>query len=230
MNSCIAIVGHSGSGKSTLASLLLKLYSSPMRQPGFHSITLGGIGIRHLHTPTLRSLVTLVPQQPKLLADSIGANISYGLDSSSPLNTLDNIRGAAQAAGIDGFISSLPDGYGTVVGDGGIGLSGGQAQRVAIARSLIRQPRILILDEVTANLDEASADTIRWTIRRLVAAEQGLAVIIITHAKEMMEIAEKVIVMDHGSVVEEGPYPALLQKPGGKLRHMLTAGDTIRSR
>ncbi|OXV11503.1 hypothetical protein Egran_00736 [Elaphomyces granulatus] len=230
MNSCIAIVGHSGSGKSTLASLLLKLYPSPMCQPGFHTITLGGIGIRHLHTPTLRSLVTLVPQQPKLLADSIGANIGYGLPSSSPLNTLDNIRGAAQAAGIDEFISSLPNGYETVLGDGGICLSGGQAQQVAIARSLIRQPQILILDEVTASLDGESADTIKCTIRRLVAAERGLAVIIITHAREMMEIAENVIVMDHGSVVEEGPYNVLLQKPGGKLRHMLTADDTIRGR
>jgi ATP-binding cassette subfamily B (MDR/TAP) protein 1 len=168
----------------------------------------------------------LVPQQPKLLADSIAANISYGLHSSSPLNTLDNIRGAAQAAGIDEFISSLPNGYETVLGDGGICLSGGQAQRVAIARSLIRQPQILILDEVTASLDGESADIIKCTIRRLVAAERGLAVIIITHAREMMEIAENVIVMDHGSVVEEGPYHVLLQKPGGKLRHMLTADDT----
>lgn len=225
-NTCTAIVGRSGSGKSTIASLLLSLYEAPppSSKDGTATVTLGRIDIRHLHTPTLRSLMSIVPQQPTLFPDTISANISYGLDPSSPLNTMENIRAAAQAAGIHEFIESLPRGYATVVGDGGggIGLSGGQAQRVVIARALVRQPRILILDEATSSLDIESAEVIRQTVRRLVAdGKRGLTVIIITHAKEMMEIADNIVVVDQGRVVEEGPYHVLAKRPGGKLGQML---------
>lgn len=132
-----------------------------------------------------------------------------------------NIRAAAQAAGIDDFISSLPTGYQTMVGDGGVGLSGGQAQRVVIARALVRRPQILILDEATSALDAESAEVIRQTVKKLVASRQDLTVIIISHAKEMMEIADNIIMMEQGSVVEQGPYQELVGRPNGKLRALM---------
>ncbi|OAX84230.1 hypothetical protein ACJ72_01392 [Emergomyces africanus] len=229
-NSCTAIVGPSGSGKSTVASLLTALYPIRSSCPGdpVSTISLGGHDIRKIHTPTLRSLVSIVPQQPTLFPSSIRANISYGLDPSSPLTAIQNIRSAARAAGIDEFIISLPEGYDTMIGEGGLSMSGGQAQRVVIARALVRKPRILILDEATSNLDTLSAEQIRRTVRRLLRenGEPRLAVIIITHAVEMMEIADKIVVVDKGCVVEEGPYLEPMAKKEGKLRGLITLEKT----
>ncbi|OJJ40957.1 hypothetical protein ASPWEDRAFT_100010 [Aspergillus wentii DTO 134E9] len=220
-DSCTAIVGRSGSGKSTIASLLLSLYEAPLSKYGAPTISLGGVDIRNLHTPTLRSMISIVSQQPTIFLGTIHANISYGLDEDSPLSTLHNVRAAAKAAGIDEFISSLPSGYSTLIGDGGVGLSGGQAQRVVIARALVRRPQILILDEATSSLDRGSAEVIRQTVQKLVAAQLGLTVIIITHAREMMEISDNVIVMEEGAVIEEGGYYELLKRPGGALRALI---------
>ncbi|OJD17475.1 hypothetical protein AJ78_02448 [Emergomyces pasteurianus Ep9510] len=224
-NSCTAIVGPSGSGKSTIASLLTALYPiTPFQGDPRSTISLRGEDIRKIHTPTLRSLFSIVPQQPTLFPSSIRANIGYGLDPSSPLSTLQNIRSAARAAGIDEFITSLPEGYDTMIGDGGLSMSGGEAQRVAIARALVRKPRILILDEATSNLDTLSAEQIRRTVKRLLLenGEHGLAVIIITHAVEMMKIADKIVVVDKGCVIEEGPYLELMAKREGMLRRLIT--------
>ncbi|KAE8352917.1 P-loop containing nucleoside triphosphate hydrolase protein [Aspergillus coremiiformis] len=211
-NSCTAIVGRSGSGKSTIASLLLALYETPSGH--VPTILLGGFDIRKLHTPTLRSLVAIVSQQPTIFPGTIEANISYGLEEGSPLRTWRNVRDAAKAAGIDDFVSSLPEGYFTVIGDGGVGLSGGQAQRLVIARALVRRPQILILDEATSSLDPVSAEIIRHTVQELVTSQLGLTVIIITHAREMMEIADNVIVLERGCVIESGPYETLARRPG----------------
>lgn len=220
-NSYTAIVGRSGSGKSTIASLLLSLYEAPVSRDGRPTVTLGGQDISRLHVPTLRSQIAIVSQQPTIFPGSIHANISYGIDRHSPLASLHSVRAAAQAAGIDDFISSLPRGYFTVIGDGGVGLSGGQKQRVVIARALLRQPQILILDEATSSLDPAGAEVVRQTVRQLVSARRGLTVIIITHAKEMIEIADHVIVLDQGVVVEDGPYRVLAQRVGGKLYELI---------
>ncbi|KAL2870203.1 ABC transporter ATP-binding protein [Aspergillus lucknowensis] len=219
--SCTAIVGRSGSGKSTVASLLLSLYETPPSQRP--RISLGGVDIRNLHTPSLRSRISIVSQQPTIFPGTIQENIGYGLDPESPLSTLVSVRSAARAAGIDEFISSLPRGYQTVVGDGGVGLSGGQAQRVVIARALVRKPQVLILDEATSSLDPGSAETIRQTVQRLVAARKGLTVIIITHAREMMEIADNIVVLEEGRVVESGPFKTLSRRPTrvGKLRALI---------
>ncbi|KAL1976664.1 hypothetical protein VTN31DRAFT_2946 [Thermomyces dupontii] len=222
-NSCIALVGSSGSGKSTIISLLLGLYPTTT-SGGPHTppaITLGGTDITRIHLPTLRSQIAVVPQHPHLFADTIRANIAYGLDPTSRLNTAGNVIAAAEAAGIDDFIRSLPQGYMTPVGAGGMMLSGGQAQRVAIARALVRRPRVLVLDEATSNLDAESAEVIRQSVQRLRSAGQGLTVILVTHAREMMEIADQVVVMDQGTVVEQGPYEALLGRLGGRLREVL---------
>lgn len=230
-NTCTAIVGPSGSGKSTIASLLLALYpvnnnttSRLSRLNGL--LSLGGLDLREIHSPTLRSLISIVPQKPTIFPVSIRDNISYGLEHSSPYNTVANVRAAAKAAGIDEFISSLPAGYDTIIGDGGVGLSGGQAQRVVIARALIRRPRVLILDEATSSLDVESATVIKKTVSKLMAMRDarrggGLTVIIIAHAKEMMEVADRVVVVDQGTVVEEGPFEVLVHKRGGELRKLL---------
>lgn len=223
---CTAIVGRSGSGKSTIASLMLSLYEAPLPHVGGPSISLGGIDIRRLHTPTLRSMISIVSQQPTIFPGTVHANITYGLDETSPLCSAHSVSAAAKAAGIDDFISSLPRGYHTAIGEGGVGLSGGQAQRVVIARALMRQPQILILDEATSALDPSSAELIKQTVQELVAVRRHeLTVIIITHAKEMMEIADKIVVLEQGSVVEEGPYRVLAGRVRGKLRMMLEGGS-----
>ncbi|EED16479.1 ABC a-pheromone efflux pump AtrD [Talaromyces stipitatus ATCC 10500] len=224
-NSCSAIVGSSGSGKSTVISLLLGLYACPDPSPGQELIaplTLGGVDIRQLHMPTLRSMIGYVPQQPKLFADTIRANITYGLDPYSRFNSLKNIETAAVSAGIADFIYSLPEGYSTLIGEGGLTLSGGQAQRLVIARALVRHPRILILDEATSNLDAESAEIIRRSVRKLLATPgQGLTVIMVTHSRDMMEMADNVIVVDKGMVVEQGSFMGLMKRVNGRLRQML---------
>ncbi|KAJ6138200.1 ABC transporter integral membrane type 1 [Penicillium samsonianum] len=226
-NSCTALVGRSGSGKSTIASLLLSVYEAPASETGQPTVTLGGADILRLHVPTLRSQISIVSQQPTIFPGTIHENISYGLDQHSPLASSHSVRTAAQGAGIDDFISSLPRGYNTVIGDGGVGLSGGQKQRVVIARALLRQPQILILDEATSSLDPAGAEIVRQTVQQLVAVRQGLTVIIITHSKEMIEIANHVVVLDQGAVVEDGPYQALAKMNGGKLHALLSDPEEV---
>jgi ATP-binding cassette subfamily B (MDR/TAP) protein 1 len=225
-NTCTAIVGASGSGKSTIVSLLLGLYPPGLSKSDPPSLTIGGRDIRSLDISTLRSLIAVVPQQPTLFPATITANITYGLPRTSPLSHPSNIRVAATAAGIHDFIATLPQQYETPIGDGGIGLSGGQAQRIVIARALVRCPKILILDEATSSLDSESAEVIRQTVKRLVEREKGLTVIIVTHAKEMMMVARNVVVIEKGHVVEEGPFERLTRE-GGALWRMLRAGGGL---
>ncbi|KAJ5145188.1 ABC transporter integral membrane type 1 [Penicillium atrosanguineum] len=220
-NSCTAIVGRSGSGKSTIASLLLSLYEAPVSRTGRPTVTFSGQDILRLHIPTLRSQIAIVSQQPTVLPGTIFANISYGMEKTTSLSRVPSVRAAAQAAGIDDFIISLPKGYFTVIGDGGIGLSGGQKQRVVIARALFREPQVLILDEATSSLDPAGAEVVRQTVKNLASSRRGLTVIIITHSKEMIRIADHVVVLDRGVVVEDGPYHVLSHKVGGKLHELI---------
>ncbi|KAI9816023.1 MAG: hypothetical protein M1827_002015 [Pycnora praestabilis] len=229
-NTCTAIVGSSGSGKSTIASLLLGLYppdpTSKDTTNAPPSLTIAGRDIRRIHTATLRSLIAIVPQSPTLFSASIAENIAYGLPEASPFNTLGNVRAAAQAAGIDDFITSLPRGYYTPVGEGGMGLSGGQAQRLAVARALVRRPKVLILDEATSALDMESAEVVRKSVRSLVGREggTGMTVLIITHSREMMMVAENIVVLDRGRVVEEGSFDDLMRKRG-EFARLLSGGE-----
>ncbi|KAF1810436.1 P-loop containing nucleoside triphosphate hydrolase protein [Eremomyces bilateralis CBS 781.70] len=234
---CTALVGASGSGKSTVASLLVKLYTTHTAASSSGNITLSGRDIFRLHTPTLRNLITIVPQTPVLFPVSLADNIAYGIHPTSHLASLASIREAAEAAGIHEFISSLPQGYDTLVGDGGMGLSGGQAQRVAIARAIARHPRVLVLDEATASLDMESAGIIRDTVKRLIGEGPGSArrssngwrtatsgrsggrdeemtVLIITHAREMMSVADQIVMLEKGQVVEEGGFEELKARNG----------------
>ncbi|KAH8702984.1 P-loop containing nucleoside triphosphate hydrolase protein [Phaeosphaeriaceae sp. PMI808] len=257
---CTAIVGPSGSGKSTIASLLLKIYQAdhmPDTQP---PLTVSGLDVQALDTTSLRSRIALVSQTPVLFPGSIAQNIVYGLDASDSRARMSNVRAAAEAAGIAEFVESLAQGYDTVIGAGGTGLSGGQAQRIAIARALARKPDILVLDEATSALDVVSASVVRETVKRLVKSKTGvgdevpvsprfggvwdasewegrerdkdgkreMTVVIITHAKEMMGIAEHIIMLDKGRVVEQGRFGELKRKKGGAFARLLKGeGDII---
>lgn len=244
---CTAIVGASGSGKSTIASLLLGMYPPTadleVRTPsdasgGPPSLTLSGRDIRSLHLPTLRSLIAIVPQTPVIFPDTVRSNITYGLDLSSELTTQYNVENAAKRAGIHEFIVTLPKGYDTVIGEGGLGVSGGQAQRIVIARALVRRPRILILDEATSALDGQSAQLVRNSVLALVEDERVkatrrnggtagvLTVIVITHSRDMMACAENIVVLQSGRMVEEGGFKELLGRKG-HLYEMLRAGGAL---
>jgi ATP-binding cassette subfamily B (MDR/TAP) protein 1 len=244
---CTAIVGASGSGKSTVAALLMKMYAP--HQGLDSALTLDGTRFADIHTQSLRSHIAIVAQTPTIFPGSIAHNIAYGLSPSSPLSSTQSIRAAANAAGIAEFIESLAHGYDTLVGDGGTGLSGGQAQRLCIARALVREPDVLVLDEATSALDVGSASVIRDTIRRLIRREDGgtsprsetgevwddkvlesgkgkavrkaMTVVIITHAREMMSVAEHVVMLEKGRVVEVGGFAELKKRKGGKFGRLL---------
>ena len=231
---CTAIVGSSGSGKSTIASLLLGLYPPSMRRkpsefPGRPSIALSGHDIRSLNIHSLRSMMSIVPQTPTLFPASVRANITYGLELNSGLTSTANVEHAAQRAGIHDFIISLPRGYETAIGDGGLGLSGGQAQRIVIARALCQRPKVLILDEATSALDGESAWVVRRSVMELVREGSGITVIIITHSRDMMQCADNVAVLEQGRVAEEGGFRELLARKG-KLWEMLRVGGALEDR
>ncbi|KAF6231907.1 hypothetical protein HO173_009744 [Letharia columbiana] len=198
-----ALVGASGCGKSTIASLLLALHP-----PDSGTLTINHVPISHLHTPTLRTLIALVPQQPALFAATVAANIAYGLPESSPLASPPSIRAAATAARVHDFILSLPQGYGTPVGAGGAGLSGGQTQRIALARALVGRPGLLVLDEATSGLDGETAAEVRETVRRLAGC--GVGVLVVTHQRAMMEGCGEVVVLKDGRVAERGGFRELV--------------------
>ena len=231
-----AIVGPSGCGKSTLASLILGLYSPSMRPfrastasathrdsrgesaPGGYGtpdLSFGAIPWNEVDVPHLRSMMSYVPQTPFLFPGSIAANIAYGIPQNHPLAQTPNIETAARAAGIHSFIQTLPEGYATLVGDGGLALSGGQAQRVCIARAVARWPRVLVLDEPTSALDARSAEAVREAIRGLVeGARERMGVVVVTHCREMMKVMGRVVLVEGGFVAEEGGYEELLEKKG----------------
>lgn len=216
-NQCTAIIGASGSGKSTITSLLLGFY--PV-EPS--SLRVFGQDICAIHLPTLRNLIGYVPQSPTLIPGTIRENIIYSLPLNSPLTTEHEVIRAATLAGIQDFIASLPQGYNTVIGPDGQGVSGGQAQRLVLARALVRRPSILVLDEPTSALDIESARGIRDSLNTLLCDQrEPLTVILITHASEMVSLADRVVVMDRGRVVEDGSYAELLRS-GGYLYHMVS--------
>lgn len=252
---CVAIVGASGCGKSTIANLLLRLYEpsdsppaepsipvSNSRYPSFDhlltrqdqqqqeaSLTYARVPASSLSTPNLRAHIAHVPQQPFLFPTTIRENIVYGLHPDSPLRELSSVVGAAKLACIHDFVVSLPEGYATLVGEGGVGLSGGQAQRVGIARALVRKPKLLVMDEPTSALDADGADGVRAAIRLLIEQSRGarpeerMAVVVVTHSKEMMRMAGRIVVMDQGYVAEEGSYEELLGRRG-KFAELLGGG------
>jgi ATP-binding cassette subfamily B (MDR/TAP) protein 1 len=174
-------------------------------------------------------MMSIVPQTPTLFPTSVRANITYGIELNSRLTSRENMERAAQRAGIHDFIASLPGGYETFIGDGGLGLSGGQAQRIVIARALCRRPKILILDEATSALDGESAWVVRRSVMELVREGSGMTVIIITHSMDMMQCADKIVVLEQGRVAEEGVFTELLARKG-RLWEMLRVGGVLEDR
>jgi ATP-binding cassette subfamily B protein len=205
------LLGPSGSGKSTLADMLLRHYD-----PDSGSITAGGIDLRAVTLAGLRSRISIVEQVPYLFHASLQENIAYG----KPEASLTKIRECARAANIDDYIMSLPDGYATIVGERGTTLSTGERQRIAIARALLRNPALLILDEPTASLDPASEAAVSLALAR---ATEGRTTLQITHRQSLIEMADQVAVIQHGRLIENGSPHELIRAGGYLARHMAGA-------
>ncbi|KAK4376956.1 hypothetical protein RND71_003252 [Anisodus tanguticus] len=196
----VAIVGGSGSGKSTVISLLERFYD-----PINGDILLDGHKIKKLQLKWLRSQMGLVNQEPVLFATSIKENIFFGKEGAS----MEMVVEAAKAANAHDFVSSLPDGYDTHVGQFGFQLSGGQKQRIAIARALIKDPKILLLDEATSALDAQSERIVQEALDQ---ASQGRTTIIIAHRLSTIRRADKIVVLESGRIVESGSHDDLMSK------------------
>jgi ATP-binding cassette subfamily B protein len=186
-----ALVGSSGAGKSTLADLLLRFYD-----PASGSISIDGQDIRELRLEDLRQQVAMVEQTPHFFRASIRENIAYG----RPEATLEDIRNCAAAAAIDTFIQSLPQGYETIMGERGLTLSVGERQRIALARALLRDPKILILDEPTSALDPDSEAAVTG---ELVNVLRGRTSILITHRMHLVDLADMVVVLEDGAITRQ---------------------------
>jgi ATP-binding cassette subfamily B protein len=197
-----AIVGPSGAGKSTISRLLFRFYDVAGGR-----ILIDGQDIRAVTQSSLRAAIGIVPQDTVLFNDTIGYNIGYGRDGA----TMDEIRAAAGAAQIGPFIESLPDGYDTPVGERGLKLSGGEKQRVAIARTLLKDPPILLLDEATSALDSATEAGIQEALE---LAERGRTSLMIAHRLSTIVDADQILVMHGGEIVERGTHAALLAADG----------------
>lgn len=198
----VGLVGATGAGKSTIASLLMRFYDVTSGR-----ITLDGLDLREIRLEDLRRQFSLVPQESVLFAASIRDNIAYGRPGASEADIL----AAARAANADEFIRRLPEGYDTVVGERGATLSGGQRQRIAIARALLRDAPVLILDEPTAALDAESEDLVMGALERLM---RGRTAFIIAHRLSTVREADQIVVLEDGQIVEQGRHADLLSSGG----------------
>ncbi|CEN55971.1 ABCB family ABC transporter ATP-binding protein/permease [Candidatus Methylopumilus turicensis] len=194
-----AVVGHSGAGKSTLSRLLFRFYDV---QQG--AILFDGQNIQDVQQASLRQVVGIVPQDTVLFNDTIGYNIAYGKPGASQLD----IESAAKSAQIHDFIEKLPDGYQSAVGERGLKLSGGEKQRVAIARTLLKQPALLIFDEATSALDSETERTIQNELNDLA---RNRSTLIIAHRLSTITHAHQILVMEEGAIIERGTHEALIK-------------------
>jgi subfamily B ATP-binding cassette protein MsbA len=198
----IAIVGESGGGKTTLAHLIPRFFD-----PSQGSVLIDGIDLREVTLKSLRSQIAMVTQHTVLFNDTVRNNIAYGRPGAS----MEEIVAAAKAAHAHGFIEALPQGYETVIGEGGVKLSGGQRQRLCIARALLKNAPILILDEATSSLDSESEEEVQKALETLM---HGRTVIIIAHRLSTVRNAGRILVLKGGRIVEEGTHSSLLAKNG----------------
>ncbi|CAN7417212.1 ABC transporter ATP-binding protein/permease [Phenylobacterium sp. LjRoot97] len=198
----VALVGPSGAGKTTAIRLALRLID-----PQSGAITLDGVDLRKVQQSSLRQAIALVPQDVALFNDTMAANIAFARPGAS----LAEIRAAAEAAELGGFIDSLPNGLSTLVGERGLKLSGGERQRVGIARALLADPRLLILDEATSALDGPTEAAIQETLRKVRA---GRTTLVIAHRLSTIVDADLILVLRRGRIVERGRHAELLEKGG----------------
>ena len=202
----VAIVGPSGAGKSTIARLLFRFYD-----PWSGRILIDGQDIAGVTQASLRAAIGIVPQDSVLFNDTIGYNIAYGRPSEQGAATHDEILLAAQGAAILPLIERLPHGFDTEVGERGLKLSGGEKQRVAIARTLVKDPPILLLDEATSALDSRTEQDILATLHRVSEHRTSLS---IAHRLSTIADADQILVLDQGRLAEQGSHPALLRQGG----------------
>jgi ATP-binding cassette, subfamily B, heavy metal transporter len=198
----VALVGSSGSGKSTIGRLLFRFYDVTGG-----AIRIDGQDLRDVTQDSLHDAIGVVPQDTVLFNDTVGYNIAYGRDNASR----EEIEAAARAAQIHDFIVSLPEGYETRVGERGLKLSGGEKQRVGIARTLLKNPPILLLDEATSALDTDTEREIQSALNR---AGEGRTVLTIAHRLSTIADADRIVVLEQGLVVEEGTHVELLERNG----------------
>ncbi|MFH1539092.1 MAG: ABC transporter ATP-binding protein [bacterium] len=193
----VAIVGASGAGKSTIVNLVPRFYDVKSG-----SITIDGLDVRDVKIDSLRSLMGIVPQETILFSATVAENISYGRQGASR----EEIEDAARTANAHEFIMHLPDGYDTILGERGVNLSGGQRQRIAIARAILKDPKILILDEATSSVDSISEMYIQEALERLM---KGRTTFVIAHRLSTIQNADLIIVLDDGRIMESGRHDEL---------------------
>jgi ATP-binding cassette subfamily B protein len=198
----VALVGPSGAGKSTLGALLVRLYD-----PTAGRVTLDGVDLRELDPAWLRRLVGVVSQEPVLFSTTIADNVRYG----RPEATDEEVRAAIRAANAEKFVLGFPDGLATKVGERGQQLSGGQKQRIAIARAILKDPRVLLLDEATSALDAESEALVQEALARLM---KGRTAVVIAHRLSTVVGADKVVVVEDGRIVEQGTHHELMAAVG----------------
>jgi ATP-binding cassette subfamily B protein len=196
----VALVGPTASGKTSLVGLLARLYD-----PSEGRVVIDGADIRDVDLASLRHEIAFVADDSFLFSDTVAGNIAY----SRPEATQEQIEAAARRAQAHGFISELPDGYGTMVGERGLTLSGGQRQRIAIARALLAEPRILILDDATSSVDAKTEAEIKVGLRE---AMEGRTTFVVAHRLSTISLADEIVVMDRGKIVDRGTHEELLER------------------